>query len=120
MKRTTPIKKEKQAGCRFYKSNLPMIVWDPDTNSALADFSEGHFTTEDPKVAEILRGKGYPEIPLDLESPPDIIVNQPTRVLKDQKNLVIPNLHPGMSQEAIERKMDEITEEVTPVTLVNP
>jgi len=74
---------------RFYRSNLETIVWNPDTNSRLADFSKGHFTTDDPKVAKRLKDLGYVEIPLDAEEPPpDIMVRKP-QVLPDDINVPI-------------------------------
>lgn len=58
---------------RFYRSNLPTIVWDPKHNRALCEFVDGQFYTEDPEVASILTDKGYPEVALDQTTPPDIM-----------------------------------------------
>jgi hypothetical protein len=80
---------------RFYRSNLSTKVWNPAENSLLADFSEGTFYTEDPKVARILRSKGYPEIGLEDEEPPDIIVTQPTMKIEGD----VPILGKGVSEE---------------------
>ncbi|MDA3788081.1 MAG: hypothetical protein PF503_06265 [Desulfobacula sp.] len=72
---------------RFYKSNLPAIVWDPKAGKPLADCSKGHFTTEDINVAGILLDKGYPQIPIDADSPPDIIVGPVGDSLKDGESV---------------------------------
>lgn len=69
---------EKQAW-RFYRSSLSTIVWNPKTDSLLADFTEGHFTTDDPVVAKKLRELGYMEIPIDaIEPPSNIIIREVT------------------------------------------
>lgn len=74
---------------RFYRSNLETIVWNPKTNSPLADFSEGHYTTDDPEVADELRELGYVEIALDAtEPPPDVMVKKPT-ILPDDFSVPI-------------------------------
>ena len=67
---------------RFYRSNLSTKMWDKEKNRLLADVSDGTFTTDDPRVANMLKREGYPEIPLDADTPPDIIVNQPTVVIE--------------------------------------
>ena len=122
MKRTTIPKtkaettEQKQVGYRFFKSHLPTIVWNPATDSVLADFTPGHFITYDPKVAKILRKNGYPEIAMDATEPPNIIVNQPTRVLK--KGASLPVITPGMSEKLIQERLNAVTEEITPLSLV--
>lgn len=57
---------------KFYRANLPNVVWNPETSKPLASFVRGQFTTEDESVAAILVEKGYPEIELDAETPPPI------------------------------------------------
>jgi len=111
MKRNTPILKEKKK-YRFFKSHLASIVWDAGKERPLADFTEGHFTTDDPKVAAILKSKGYPQIPLDAEEPPNVIVNQTTQVLKEGAN--IPLFKPGMDPAVIQKRMEAITEDIVP------
>ena len=68
---------------RFYKSKLPAVVWNPVTGKKLADFNKGHFITDDIKVAQTLLDKGYPQIPVDAEAPPNITVAIPGHSLKD-------------------------------------
>ena len=64
---------------RFYRSNLSTIVWDSVHDRPLADFSEGHFTTSNPKLARTLAEMGYLEIALNAtEPPPNIIISQPS------------------------------------------
>ena len=58
---------------RFYRALLPTIVWNPKTDSPLAEFVNGQFTTEDEDVAKVLAGMGYPEVSLDAKYPPEII-----------------------------------------------
>lgn len=43
----------------FYQSGLESIVWNPETDSALAEFERGYFTTSDKKVIEKLKDIGY-------------------------------------------------------------
>lgn len=45
----------------FIKGALPTVVWNPKTDTALAEFIKGVFTSNDPKVAEVLREMGYKE-----------------------------------------------------------
>jgi len=86
---TKPKTNVKEKQWRFYRSNLETIVWNPKTNSPLADFSEGHFTTDDPEVADKLRELGYVEIALDAtEPPPDVMVKKPT-ILPDDFSVPI-------------------------------
>jgi hypothetical protein len=95
------IKQSESKQWRFYRSNLSTIVWNPDKENVLADFSQGHFTTDDEKVALKLRSLGYPEIALDAESPPDIVVNQPTMVIEGD----VPIIHPMEDERNVEKKM---------------
>ena len=89
---------------RFYKSNLSLIVWDVDSDAPLADFSAGHFTTTDPRVAKRLADFGYPEIPLDAEFPPDILVSEKTFAIDGD----VPLMRSTIDTEAImEKKMQE-------------
>ena len=59
---------------RFYKANLPAVIWDPKVNVALAEFINGEFTTMSNEVADILIRKGYPEVAIDAVDPPDFEV----------------------------------------------
>lgn len=68
---------------RFYKSKLPAIVWDPNKGKKMADFTKGYFVTDDIKIAQILLDKGYPQIPVDAEAPPNVIVAIPGHSLSD-------------------------------------
>lgn len=75
-KETKPNKENKRLW-RFWKSNLPAIIWDKDGECALADFLINEpkytFTTDDERIAKVLQQKGYPEIALDADGPPDIV-----------------------------------------------
>lgn len=84
MKRTNT-KKEGKQQFRFYRSHLPTIVW--GGNGKIADFSEGHFTTDDKPIALILLDKGYPQIPLDSTEPPAILVTIPGDSLRTNESL---------------------------------
>jgi hypothetical protein len=71
---------------RFYRSNLETIVWDKEKNCALAEFVNGQFVTDDPEVAQVLLDLGYPRIPLDATSPPDIMYPKGS-ILEDNKDV---------------------------------
>ena len=55
---------------RFFRANLPNIVWNPELKKPLAEFRNGQFTTEDETVAEKLLEMGYVEIDVDATKPP--------------------------------------------------
>lgn len=84
MKRTNATQEGKQK-FRFYRSNLPTIVW--GNNKPMADFTEGHFTTDDKEIALKLLDKGYPQIPLDSTEPPSILVTIPGQSLRTNESL---------------------------------
>lgn len=85
MKRTNK-KQEGKQKYRFYRSNLPTIVWGQE-NKKIADFAEGHFTTNDKQIALTLLDKGYPQIPLDSTEPPSILVSIPGQSLRTNESL---------------------------------
>jgi hypothetical protein len=58
---------------RFYRSNLETIVWDPEHDKPLAQFVQGEFITDDPRVAERLLELGYPRVSLEAVNPPDVL-----------------------------------------------
>jgi hypothetical protein len=58
---------------RFYRATLPTIVWNPKTDSPLAEFINGQFITDDEETIKVLQGIGYPEVALDAKYPPEII-----------------------------------------------
>jgi len=117
MAKTKP-KASEQKAWRFYRSNLSTIVWDPKSEQPMADFSAGHFTTDDPKVARKLIDIGYPEIPIDATEPPsNIIVSQPTRAIDGDvpviKSLMIQAIAPTPTQEkAVEKNLAARTRSV--------
>jgi len=84
---------------RFYRSNLATIVWGKKENKAIAEFVEGQFYTEDPKLAERLIALGYPRISLDATEPPDILFKKGEILTGDVKQLP-----PGITEEAILNK----------------
>jgi hypothetical protein len=93
---------------RYYRSNLETIVWDAENNRVLADFGEGHFTTDDVRTQKILEGFGYVQIPLDAAEPPDIIVNKPTTEVKGDVPVMRGNVPPIVA----EKKMGDVTKTV--------
>lgn len=105
MKRTNQPADGGKQKYRFYRSQLPSIVWDGQNNCVLADFSKGHFTTDNLEVAEILLDKGYVQIPLNATQPPAVLVRIPGRSLKntnenkgelDDVQTGAPNLNEGV------------------------
>ena len=104
---------EVKTAWRFYRSQLPTIVWDarPGMNKPLADFSKGHFTTEDKAVANILRKNGYIEIPLNMTEPPAVVVSQPTPQLKTE-NVPILKGAGNITGQAVEQAGQNIMEQV--------
>lgn len=62
---------------RFYKSNLPAVIWNPEKNCPLAEFQNGTFATKSKRVARKLLEMGYPQVSPFAEAPPDIIVGYP-------------------------------------------
>lgn len=98
-----------QKAWRFYRSNLSTIVWDKDGDKKLADFSEGHFTTADIKVAAKLKQLGYPEIPLNATEPPaGIIINQPSTIIDGD----VPIMSAAVNPMQMAKRMASITREV--------
>lgn len=72
---------------RFYRSNLPTVVWSKELNGPIAEFVNGQFYTKDPKVAQLLKDKGYPRISLEATEPPDILFKKGEIVDGDIKQL---------------------------------
>jgi len=72
---------------RFYRSNLPTVVWSKELNGPIAEFVNGQFYTEDPAVAKLLKDKGYPQISLDATEPPDILYQKGAIIEGDIKQL---------------------------------
>lgn len=112
---------EVKTAWRFFRSQLPTIVWDPrpGSNKAMADFSAGHFTTEDKAVAKILREKGYIEIPLNMTEPPAIVVQQPAPQLKTE-NVPILKGAGNVTGAAAEQAGQNIMESVMEIPEVQP
>lgn len=81
---TKPIKK-----FRFFKSGLPAIVWDNNNDTALVRFKNGEFVTEDEKIAKILMDKGYPQISMKAQDPPDITLVPQGRSLEEGENIPV-------------------------------
>jgi hypothetical protein len=81
---------------RFYRSNLPTVVWDPEKGKALAEFIGGQFFTEDKRVAGVLQKKGYPMVPLDATEPPDILFEKGRSLLVGEHAKILP---PGITEE---------------------
>ena len=70
---------------RFYKANLPTVIWNKKTDKALAEFVNGEFITTDESIAQILVKEGYPEVELDAAEPPDFQANRGEAVEGDVK-----------------------------------
>lgn len=85
-------KTEEKEMWRFYRSSLSTIVWNPAKDEPLADFTEGHFTTDDPAVAAKLRALGYMEIPLDAEHPPEGVIIREVSPTINGDIPVVPNI----------------------------
>lgn len=100
--------KTKQKAWRFYRSNLSTIVWDGKAECPLADFSPGHFTTDNPKVARKLKEIGYPEIPIDATEPPaEIIVRQPAQTIDGDVPVIGALMNEKISPTATQEKAVE-------------
>ena len=93
MKRTNKVQ-EGGLQFRFYKSNLAKIVWHPTQDKVMANFVNGSFITSDKKVARILLDKGYPQIPVDAEEPPDVLVRIPGKSLDENENVKVGGISP--------------------------
>lgn len=83
MKRTNQPADSGKQEYRFYRSQLPTIVWDGPNDCVLADFSLGHFTTDNINIARKLLDSGYVQIPLDATEPPPVLVRIPGKSLKN-------------------------------------
>lgn len=93
---------------RFYRSNLATKVWDAVNNRLMADFSEGTFITDDPEVAKRLISDGYPQVALDAETPPDILVSQPTMVIDGDVPIVGKGVSEKLAEATIQGKMKPV------------
>lgn len=60
-------------GTKEAREQLGSVVWNPQANAPLADFTlaGGKFDTDDPKVIAKLRELGYPEVPGGMELEPE-------------------------------------------------
>lgn len=60
-------------GTKEAREQLGSVVWNPEANAPLADFTlaGGKFDTDDPKVIAKLRELGYPEVPGGMELEPE-------------------------------------------------
>lgn len=119
VKDTQEVVEQKQ--WRFFRSNLATVVWDarPGKNCSMADFSKGYFTTDDEEVAAILQKKGYPQIPLNMTEPPNIIVNQPSPQLLSKHVPLMPGAG-NISGEAAEIAGSRMMDGVVSVPQVQP
>jgi len=90
--------KSQQKLYRFYRSNLATIVWNPEKNKALCEFVDGQYYTEDAQVAQKLADLGYPQIPLDLDEPPDVFF-QKGKSLEEGEN--IPIMSRGVTEDVL-------------------
>ena len=70
---------------------------------------KGTFITDDPKVAKILRGKGYPEIPINAKEPPAYDVITPGHSLAEGEN--VPIMSGNANPALVEQQMKGITGE---------
>ena len=65
---------------KFFRSELPTVVWDGKLNKAIARFVDGQFVTTDLTVARKLEQMGYPLIPVSTKTPPNISRKVPIAV----------------------------------------
>lgn len=93
---------------RFYRSNLATVVWDPKQGHALAEFVKGQFYTEDKKVAEKLIELGYPQVPLDAETPPQILFEKGKSLEYGEHKEVMPR---GVTEEVALRREKQKAEQ---------
>lgn len=98
---------------KFYRSNLPTIVWNASTNTVLADFKQGYFITSSASVANALIGMGYPEVEINSTNPPEVIVNQPPTELIGG----LPDISPNMSEKLAEARLSQRI--IAPPVVVN-
>lgn len=97
---------------RFYKSNLPAVVWNGKKNCALAEFQNGVFETDNKKIAQQILDLGYPQVSPTAKEPPNIIVGLPGQSI-DTSATSTENIRPGKGENRNEKP-------ITPVRLVNP
>ena len=71
---------------RFYKSNLPAVVWDPGKGRSLAEFKQGIFETSNKKVAQAISDLGYPQVSPNATQPPSITIGLPGQSLAEHEN----------------------------------
>ena len=90
---------------RFYRANLPSVVWDAKKGKALAEFAKGEFITSDERTASILIEKGYPEVDMDALDPPDFEVQRG----KSLDGVDIKIMPPKYSEEAALNKQKAAT-----------
>jgi len=95
------VEKTQQKLFRFYRSNLASIVWDKEAEKPLVEFVNGQFYTEDETIAEKLIALGYLEVPLDLETPPEVFFKR-GRALKEGENA--PLMPKNMNEEVALQK----------------
>ncbi len=74
---------------RFYKSNLPGVIWDNDKNCSLVEFEEGVFETKIKRTAKILLDKGYLQVDPNAIQPPNVIVALPGSSLEMGQNAAL-------------------------------
>jgi hypothetical protein len=91
---------------RFYRALLPTVVWNPKTDTPLAEFANGQFITDDDEVSKVLIGMGYPEVALDAKYPPEII---PEPVPIDTPDVNLKTLPKTEQQEAVRAKRPAAT-----------
>lgn len=71
---------------RFYKSNLPAVIWDPAKNQSLAEFKHGVFETDSKRIAQHLHDLGYPQVNPEATQPPAVTVGLPGQSLPEGFN----------------------------------
>jgi outer membrane biosynthesis protein TonB len=102
----------KKESFRFYRSNLASVVWNPKAGAPLAEFKRGEFITSEPWIAQKLIDLGYPRVPLDATTPPDILF-QKGEILTGDIKLLGPNaseqaaLNKERSQAALKKHQEE-------------
>lgn len=82
---------------RFYKSNLPAVIWNPEKNRPLAEFQKGVFETKKKKVAQKLLELGYPQVSPLATEPPDIVLGLPGKSI-DTSATSVENIRPGAGE----------------------
>ncbi|RLC88908.1 MAG: hypothetical protein DRJ03_01315 [Chloroflexi bacterium] len=97
---------------KFYRANLPTVVWDAGNDRALAEFVNGQFVTRDQDVAKKLLGLGYVEVDISADAPPPL----PDPPIQPAASPDVPLAGAYAKEQAGSAEDDEDEKEVKPET----